>query len=121
MNRRRAGYAANAMGVWAAPEEDGEIERLGALMAGFRAVSHCYRRPSYPDWPYNLFTMVHGRSEQDCEQTLDAIAEATGLTGRLALYSTREFKKTRVRYFTDEEADWERRHLEAASPPPAQG
>ena len=79
-------------------------------MAGFRAVSHCYQRPSYPEWPYNLFTMVHGKSEEECEQTLAAIAEATGITDRHALYSTKEFKKVRVRYFTDEEARWEEEH-----------
>jgi len=76
-------------------------------MASFRAVSHCYRRPSYPDWPYNLFTMIHGKSQEECEQTLSAISEATGIRDYHALYSTREFKKVRVRYFTDEEAAWE--------------
>jgi len=111
LHHRRAGFAANAMGVWAAPGDDAEIERLGMIMAGFRAVSHCYRRPTYPDWPYNLFTMVHGRSAEECEQSLDAIAEATGLTERLSLYSTREFKKVRVRYFSGQEAEWERPRL----------
>jgi DNA-binding Lrp family transcriptional regulator len=108
LHHRKAGFSANAMGVWAGPEDDAELLRLGNTMAGFQAVSHCYRRPSYPDWPYNLFTMVHGKSEEDCEQTLAAIAAATGLSERMALYSSREFKKVRVRYFTDEEARWER-------------
>lgn len=76
-------------------------------MAGFSAVSHCYQRASYPEWPYNLFTMVHGKSEQESEQTLAAIAEATIITDRHALYSTQEFKKVRVKYFTDEETRWE--------------
>jgi DNA-binding Lrp family transcriptional regulator len=108
LHHRRAGFRANAMGVWAGPADDqAERDRLGSIMAGFRAVSHCYERPSYPDWPYNLFTMVHGKSTEDCEATLDAIAEATGLKERLALYSSVEFKKTRVRYFTGEEERWE--------------
>jgi DNA-binding Lrp family transcriptional regulator len=99
------------MGVWAGPQDDPEaLKKLGETMAGFRAVSHAYQRPSYPDWPYNLFTMVHGKSEQECEQTLQAIAEATGITDRHALYSTKEFKKVRVRYFTDEEMKWEAEH-----------
>lgn len=108
LHHRKAGFGANAMGVWAGPADDPDaLRRLGETMAGFRAVSHCYQRPSYPEWPYNLFTMVHGKSEQECEQTLSAIAEATGITNRHALYSTQEFKKVRVRYFTDEEARWE--------------
>lgn len=111
LHHRRAGFGANAMGVWAGPQDDpATLQKLGETMAGFRAVSHCYQRPSYPDWPYNLFTMVHGKSEQECEETLAAIAEATGINHRHALYSTQEFKKVRVRYFTDEEVAWERKH-----------
>ncbi len=79
-------------------------------MAGFKAVSHCYQRPSYPDWPYNLFTMVHGKSREECEATLDAIAGETGIKDHMALYSTEEFKKVRVRYFTGEERAWEDAH-----------
>ena len=108
LHHRKAGYGANAMGVWAGPADDpAALQRLGETMAGFRAVSHCYERPSYPEWPYNLFTMVHGKSEEECEQTLTAIAGATGITDRHALYSTQEFKKVRVRYFTDDEVRWE--------------
>lgn len=108
LHHRRAGFGANAMGVWAGPADDPEaLQKLGETMAGFRAVSHCYQRPSYPEWPYNLFTMVHGKSVEDCEQTLASIEEATGITNRHALYSTKEFKKVRVRYFTDEETRWE--------------
>lgn len=109
LHHRKAGFGANAMGVWAGPQGNpAELERIGAVMAGFRAVSHCYERPSYPDWAYNLFTMVHGKSEDECRQTLAAISEATGLTDWQALFSTKEYKKVRVRYFTDAEADWER-------------
>lgn len=111
LHHRKAGFSANAMGVWAGPEDEDELQRLGTIMAGFDSVSHCYRRPSYPDWPYNLFTMVHGKSEEECEAVLAEIAEATGIEDRLALYSSREFKKVRVRYFTEEEAEWEKRQL----------
>ena len=111
LHHRKAGFGANAMGVWAGPADDaGSLQKLGETMAGFQAVSHCYLRPSYPDWPYNLFTMVHGKSEDDCEETLAAISAATGITDRHALYSTKEFKKVRVRYFTDADADWEHEH-----------
>jgi DNA-binding Lrp family transcriptional regulator len=108
LHHRKAGFGSNAMGVWAGPQDDPDaLQKLGETMAGFSAVSHAYQRPTYPEWPYNLFTMVHGKSEQECEQTLTAIAEATGITHRHALYSTREFKKVRVKYFTDEETRWE--------------
>ena len=73
MNHRSAGFKANAMGVWAVPEE--QLDEIGPQMAGFAAVSHCYRRPTYDDWPYSVFTMVHGRSARDCEATIDAIRD----------------------------------------------
>lgn len=114
LHHRKAGFGANAMGVWAGPQGDPEaIEKMGVTMAGFRAVSHCYERPSYPDWPYNLFTMVHGKSEDECRQTLAAISEATGLTEWMALFSSKEYKKVRVRYFTDAEAKWEEEATQA--------
>ncbi len=116
LHHRKAGFSANAMGVWAGPAgDDEELDRLGKTMAGFHEVSHCYQRPSYPDWPYNLFTMVHGPSREHCDQVLASIAAATGLTNRMALYSSREFKKERVRYFTGEEAAWEERLLGPAA------
>jgi DNA-binding Lrp family transcriptional regulator len=105
LHHRKAGFSANAMGVWAVPESG--VDRTGELMATFREVSHCYQRPSYPDWPYNIFTMVHGKSQEECELTLAAIAEKTGIRDRGALYSTKEYKKVRVRYFTPDEAEWE--------------
>jgi len=103
---RKAGFRANAMGVWkVAPER---VEEVGNIFAQYQAVSHCYERPVYEDWPYALFSMVHGRSEEECESVLDAMAAETGLTERVSLYSTREYKKTRVRYFTPEMEAWEK-------------
>ena len=87
------------------------VEDYGFQMASFAAVSHCYQRPIYPDWPYNIFTMVHGRTPEECERVLGAIGEATGLTDYASLYSTREYKKVRVMYYTDEYAEWERKTL----------
>lgn len=112
LNHRRAGFGANGMAVWQVPEA--RLEELGARMAAFRAVSHCYRRPTYPDWPYNLFTMVHSRSMDACEETIAAIATETGLTepdDRAVLYSTHEYKKVRLVYFTPEYREWEDRAL----------
>lgn len=104
---RRAGFSANGMGVWKVPEE--QIMELGPRMAAFRGVSHCYQRPTYADWPYSVFTMAHGRTKDECDAILDAIAEHTGIEERATLYSSTEFKKIRLLYFTDEHKDWERR------------
>lgn len=106
---RRAGFRANGMGVWAVPEE--RVIELGEQMASFANVSHCYRRPTYPDWPYNVFTMVHGQSNEQCEEILAAISKATGVTEYISLYSTREYKKTRLLFYTDAYAKWEMKYL----------
>jgi siroheme decarboxylase len=113
MNHRNAGFKANAMGVWAVPED--RLEVLGPQMAGFAAVSHCYRRPTYEDWPYSVFTMVHGRSARDCEATIDAIRTDTGIDEYALLWSVKEYKKVRVRYFTPEWDAWTAEHLPAAT------
>ena len=105
---RRAGFSANGMGVWGVPEE--RILELGPRMASFRGISHCYQRPTYPDWPYSVFTMAHGRSKEECDAILDSIAEDTGIEERRTLYSSTEFKKCRLRYFTDEHERWEAEH-----------
>jgi DNA-binding Lrp family transcriptional regulator len=110
LHHRQAGFSANAMGVWAVPGDDAEVDRAGETMASFRAVSHCYRRPSYADWPYNIFTMIHGKSPEECEQALAAMAAKTGIRDHHALYSTKEYKKVRVRYFTADEKAWENAH-----------
>jgi DNA-binding Lrp family transcriptional regulator len=107
---RRAGFSANGMGVWKVA--DGEILQTGRRMAAFRGISHCYQRPTYPDWPYSVFTMAHGRSKEECDAILDSIADETGLHGddRATLYSSTEYKKVRLHYFTDDYARWEAEH-----------
>ncbi|HEV2723132.1 MAG TPA: AsnC family transcriptional regulator [Thermoleophilaceae bacterium] len=102
---RRAGFSANGMGVWNVPEE--KIMEIAPLMASFRGISHCYQRPTYEDWPYSLFTMAHGRSKEECDAILDSIAEETGIEDRRTLYSSTEFKKIRLLYFTDAHRRWE--------------
>jgi siroheme decarboxylase len=105
---RRAGFSANGMGVWKVPEE--RIMELAPRMAAFRGISHCYQRPTYPDWPYSVFTMAHGRSKDECDAILDSIAEHTGIEERRTLYSSTEFKKIRLLYFTDAHKRWEAEH-----------
>jgi DNA-binding Lrp family transcriptional regulator len=105
---RRAGFSANGMGVWKVPAE--QIAAVGPRMASFRGISHCYQRPTYPDWPYSVFTMAHGRSKEECDAVLDAIADDTGIDERATLYSSTEFKKVRLLYFTGSFGDWEAAH-----------
>jgi DNA-binding Lrp family transcriptional regulator len=105
---RRAGFSANGMGVWRVPE--GEELEYGKRMAAFRGISHCYQRPTYADWPYSVFTMAHGRSKEECDAILDAIAAETGIEDRATLYSSTEFKKIRLLYFTDDFKRWEAEH-----------
>jgi DNA-binding Lrp family transcriptional regulator len=104
---RRAGFSANGMGVWKVPDD--EILETGTRMAAVRGISHCYERPTYADWPYSVFTMAHGRSKEECDAILQSIADEHELHGddRATLYSSTEFKKTRLHYFTDEYAEWE--------------
>jgi len=106
---RRAGFSANGMGVWKVPAD--QILEAGRRMAAFRGISHCYERPTYADWPYQLFTMAHGRSKEECDAILDAVRDEVGcIEDRATLYSSTEFKKVRLLYFTDDFKSWEREH-----------
>jgi DNA-binding Lrp family transcriptional regulator len=105
---RRAGFSANGMGVWKVPDE--QIFEIGCRMAAVRGISHCYQRPTYEDWPYSVFTMAHGRSKEECDAVLETIAEQTGIHERATLYSSTEFKKIRLLYFTEDFKNWESQH-----------
>src|SRR5262249_6814008 len=106
LKNRSAGFSANAMGAWIVPHE--QQDRFGRVAARFSTVSQCYLRQTYDDWPYSIFTMVHGTRREECENVLAAIADETGVNDYTALYSTHEYKKVRVKYFTPEIAEWER-------------
>lgn len=109
---RRAGFSANGMGVWQVPDD--RIQEIGPRMAAFRGISHCYERPTYADWKYQIFTMAHGRSKDECDAILDAIAaQFPEIQDRATLYSSTEFKKIRLLYFTDDFRAWEREHAGA--------
>ena len=106
---RRAGFSANGMGVWQVPAD--RIADVGPRMAAFRGISHCYERPTYADWPFQIFTMAHGRSKAQCDAILDAIERDVGcVEQRATLYSSTEFKKVRLQYFTGDFARWEADH-----------
>lgn len=97
LNHRAAGYGENAMVVWRVPGE--QSREVGKMMASLPEVSHCYERVPQADWSYNLFTMIHGRTREDCERIAKAISKDAGVTGYRLLYSTRQFKKTSMKYF----------------------
>ena len=111
---RRAGFSANGMGVWKVDPTD--VPDTGGRMAAVRGISHCYERPTYEDWPYSVFTMAHGRSKEECDAVLQSIADEHQLHGedRAVLYSSTEFKKVRLRYFTPDYEAWEREHAPEA-------
>jgi len=112
LNHRKAGFNANAMVVWDVDEKKGEA--IGKKAAEFSAVSHCYLRPKYPNWPYNLFTMVHGKTTQETNGIIREMADEIEHFSRRPLYSTREFKKVRIKYFSSEFEAWESEKLSLA-------
>ena len=94
---RRAGFRANGMGVWEVAPAD--CDGVGRIMALFPEVTHCYRRPSFPGWPYTLYTMIHGRTRAECRAVAKRLSKAAGITRYNILFSTREFKKTSPVYY----------------------
>jgi len=112
LNHRKAGFNANAMVVWDIDAEKGA--EIGEKAAAFSAVSHCYLRPKYENWPYNLFTMVHGKTKEETGAVIDSIANEIEYKSYRPLYSSREFKKVRITYFSPKFEAWEARHKEMA-------
>ena len=96
IRHQQAGFAANAMVCWSVPPE--LVLETGSRMADFDEVSHCYERRINGSWPYNLFTMIHGKTKDDCHAIAERIADATGIRDYKPLFSVREFKKERVKY-----------------------
>lgn len=101
LHHQLAGFSVNAMGVWNVP--DAQIENFGRTASEFAAVSHCYQRPRFSGFEYNLYTMIHGRSKKECEEIAQGISEKTGITDYMLLYTTAEFKKSSPVYFADTE------------------
>lgn len=95
IGHRVIGITANAMCTWNVPDE--KVEEVGAIMAGFPEVTHCYERPRFEDWKYNLYTMVHAYSREECEKIAKELSIATGIKDYRILFSEKEFKKTGVR------------------------
>ena len=97
LRHQKAGYRGNAMAVWKIREE--QIPRVSRMVASFPAVSHCYLRTPVPEWPFNLYTMIHGQDEADCRRIAREIAKRTGIRNFRLLFSKREHKKSSMTYF----------------------
>ena len=97
LKHQKAGYGANVMVAWYVPEED--VDRIGEIMSRRPEISHCYHRVNCLDWPYNLYTMIHGRSQDDCRAVVEALCRETGLDDYAMLFSLKELKKVSMRYF----------------------
>jgi DNA-binding Lrp family transcriptional regulator len=107
LRHRRVGFSANGMAAWNVPESD--IVAVGEAMATYTAISHCYQRKTYDDWPYSLFTMIHASSTAECDAFVAQLAKTHGLADYAVLYSVTEYKKVRPVYFSPEVEEWERR------------
>lgn len=97
LRHRKAGYLTNAMVCWNVGL--GDIDRVGELFAEEPAVSHCYRRPESPDWPYPLYTMIHSKTEENLQEIIGRLSAVSGISDRLVLRTIKEYKKSRVMYF----------------------
>lgn len=97
LRHREVGFVANALCAWIVPQA--RLAEAGAAMAASAAVTHCYAREPQQDWPYNLYIMLHARTREECRAQAARLGEAAGLTDYIMLFSTKEWKKSNVRYF----------------------
>ena len=97
LRHQKAGYDSNAMIAWFVP--DARVDEVGTALARFREVTHCYQRDPQGDWHYNLFSMVHAGSRDQCHEIAKRLAQAVGITDYILLFSEKEFKKTSMEYF----------------------
>ena len=99
LRHREVGFRANVLVAWAVPAE--QLDEIAKKMAASPSVSHCYDRNTAPDWPYNLYTMVHGHSREECERIVEELGKACKVYEHTMLYSKKEWKKTSMRYFME--------------------
>lgn len=100
LRHRNVGFAANALGAWMVPEN--RLDEVGKIMIASPAVTHCYSRITKPDWPYNFYTMIHGESRDHCQEIATKLAQAANVFEYTLLFSTKEWKKTSMRYFQED-------------------
>ncbi len=100
LRHQRSGFASNVMVAWRVPAA--RAREVGARLAAFRNVSHCYWREPCEGFPYNLFSMVHGRDEAECRSLVEEMAGQAQAEEFELLFSLQELKKTSMRYFDQE-------------------
>ncbi|MCP2604036.1 AsnC family transcriptional regulator [Candidatus Aminicenantes bacterium AC-708-M15] len=108
LSHRKLGYVHNIMAVWEVPEQ--KVDECGKKISSFKAVTHCYKRPIYPDWPYSLYSMIHCRSKDECNLIVNMILKETGIKNYKLLLSEKEYKKKRLKYFSEEFYKWEKKY-----------
>ena len=101
LRHREVGFSSNVLCAWAVPGQ--QIETVAQQMSESTAVSHCYDRNTMPDWPYSVYTMIHGHSREECNAIAEQLAEKTHIVDRMMLFSVKEWKKTSMRYFSEAE------------------
>jgi DNA-binding Lrp family transcriptional regulator len=99
LRHRQVGFTANGMIVWKVPED--RITAVGETLGSFPQISHCYERPTYDDWPYNVFSMIHCKTHDEANDVAKTIQDQIHVDEYRILFSSREFKKTRVEYFVE--------------------
>ena len=99
LRHREVGFQANVLVAWQVPAE--RLDAIAQEMAKNPAVTHCYDRNTAPGWPYNLYTMVHGHSREECERLAEQLGKENEVSKRVMLYSRREWKKTSMKYFCE--------------------
>lgn len=104
LRHRRLGVRGNGMGVWNVPED--QLARLGPWFAQTPEVSHCYARNAIPGFAYTLYTMIHASDEDTCRELAKGLAERAGIDDYTVLFSRKEYKKCRLRYFLPELDQW---------------
>lgn len=102
LRHREVGYAANALCAWVVPFE--RHEEVGKVMMAHPAVTHCYGRIAPPDWPYNFYTMIHAQTREACREIVETLAKDANVNEYIMLFSTKEWKKTSMRYFREDES-----------------
>jgi len=105
LRHRQVGFTANGMIVWQVPKD--RISEVGGMLGSFPQVSHCYERPTYADWPYNVFSMIHCKTHEEANEMAKTIQEQIHVDDYRILFSSREFKKTRVEYFVENTFNFE--------------
>jgi len=100
LRHRQMGLKANPMIVWQVPEE--RVEEVGKKLASFPQVTHCYQRPMLPKLRYNLYSMIHGETREQCYELAEEMAKVVGIKTYQLLFSEEEFKKTSMQYFVED-------------------